>query len=280
VRPGDEYPAAHDIAEMLFQEQLRARRRAGEPLRKGSRAWQYQVAKSNAATTPGRRRRFNEQTPTWRKFTKADLAKCENSWRQRLHEVSLGAQKNFDRFMQNLRDRHPADWLPDEIYYKQLIAKVILFKAIDRIVRREGFPAYQANIKTYLMAYVAFRSASQLDLDAIWNEQGISDEIEELLCSWSREIDRAIVGGTPPRRSHSARRPPPFGRSCPRGRAPPAGAGCHPLSGCTVVAMATPGTGQASALPSTTRGGSWMRECRTSGSVRGALSNARPYRDY
>jgi len=34
-----------------------------------------------------------------------------------------------------------------------------------------------------------------------------------------------------------------------------------------------------SALPSHTRGGSRMRESRTYGSVRGALSNERPYRD-
>lgn len=38
--PGDEYPKAHEIAEMLFEEQLRARRRAGERVRKGSRAWE------------------------------------------------------------------------------------------------------------------------------------------------------------------------------------------------------------------------------------------------
>ena len=37
--------------------------------------------------------------------------------------------------------------------------------------------------------------------------------------------------------------------------------------------------GRAIALPSHTRGGSRMRESRTYGSVRGALSNARPYRD-
>ena len=107
--------------------------------------------------------------------------------------MSLGAQKNFDRFMQSLRDRFLADWLPDETYYRQLIAKAILFKAIDRIVRREGFPAYQANIKTYLMAYVTFRSGSQLDLDTIWNEQAISDELTELLRSWSHGINSAII---------------------------------------------------------------------------------------
>jgi DNA (cytosine-5)-methyltransferase 1 len=37
--PGDEYPKAHEIAEILFQEQLRARRRSGEHMRKGSQAW-------------------------------------------------------------------------------------------------------------------------------------------------------------------------------------------------------------------------------------------------
>src|SRR5882762_1561674 len=37
--------------------------------------------------------------------------------------------------------------------------------------------------------------------------------------------------------------------------------------------------GQASALPSNTQGGSRMRESRTYGSVRGACSNGRPYRD-
>lgn len=37
--------------------------------------------------------------------------------------------------------------------------------------------------------------------------------------------------------------------------------------------------GRARASPSDTQGGSRMRECRTYGSVRGAHSNARPYRD-
>jgi DNA (cytosine-5)-methyltransferase 1 len=38
--PGDEYPAAHDIAEALFRKAVRARRKAGEPVSEGSEAWQ------------------------------------------------------------------------------------------------------------------------------------------------------------------------------------------------------------------------------------------------
>lgn len=40
MRPGDEYPAAHEIAEMLFKEQVASCRQTGQPVRKGSRAWQ------------------------------------------------------------------------------------------------------------------------------------------------------------------------------------------------------------------------------------------------
>lgn len=74
--------------------------------------------------------------------------------------------------------------------YQQLIAKAILFKVIDRIVRRERFLAYQANIKTYLMAYVAFRSGSQLALDIIWNGQAVSDEFQSRYFFAHNEINR------------------------------------------------------------------------------------------
>jgi DNA (cytosine-5)-methyltransferase 1 len=40
MRPGDEYPAAHNLAELLFQERLKTHRRAGQRVSKGSRAWQ------------------------------------------------------------------------------------------------------------------------------------------------------------------------------------------------------------------------------------------------
>jgi DNA (cytosine-5)-methyltransferase 1 len=40
MRPGDEYPEAHEIAEMRFREELKARREAGERVRKRSRAWE------------------------------------------------------------------------------------------------------------------------------------------------------------------------------------------------------------------------------------------------
>ena len=153
---------------------------------------QYQVAKARIGTTPARTRRFNEQTPPARKFTKTDLAKFLNCWAQKPALVSRGAQKNFDVFMQELRVGKEKDWLPDESYYKLLIAKAILYKAVVRIVRKEQFAAYRANIVAYLIAYVSSRTGGQLDMDLIWREQALFEEFEQLLRSWSYSIDEAI----------------------------------------------------------------------------------------
>jgi DNA (cytosine-5)-methyltransferase 1 len=54
MRPGDEYPAAHEIAEKLFQEQLKARRLAGERVSRGTRAWQ-DLRRSIVPPLPNRR---------------------------------------------------------------------------------------------------------------------------------------------------------------------------------------------------------------------------------
>ena len=153
---------------------------------------QYQVAKSRIGTTTARTRRFNEQTPPSRKFGKTDLAKFLNCWNQRPDLVSRGAQKNFDFFMQELRIGKETDWLPDESYYKLLIAKAILYKAVARIVRQEQFPAYRPNIVAYLIAYVSYRTGGQLDMDLIWQEQALSGEFETLLRSWSRDTNETI----------------------------------------------------------------------------------------
>ena len=153
---------------------------------------QYQVAKTRFGTTQKRTRRFNEQTPPSRKFSKTDLAKFLNCWNQRPDLVSRGAQKNFDVFMQELRIGKEADWLPDESYYKLLIAKAILYKAVARIVRQEQFPAYRPNIVAYLIAYVSYRTGGQLDMDLIWQEQSLSGEFETLLRSWSHDINETI----------------------------------------------------------------------------------------
>ena len=153
---------------------------------------QYQVAKNREAPTPAQKRKFEERTPPSRKFTKTDLAKYLNSWNQLPHFVSRGGQKNFLEFTLSLK-RLGRDWRPDQDYYHDLIAQAVLFKRATRIVAEEGFPAYRANIVTYTVAYLSYRSGGQLNLRWIWEKQGISDHLAALLRDWSQAVNAEIL---------------------------------------------------------------------------------------
>lgn len=154
---------------------------------------QYQVALSRFGTTLALRRQFKQETPPQQKFAKTDVAKFVMSFECRPHIVSTGAQKNFTIFMTELPNLYGVDWLPDEEYYRELISKGIVFNICAKIVRQEKFPAYRANITTYLTACLAEVGGDEIDLDMIWEEQGLSSELINLLRSWSHAINATIV---------------------------------------------------------------------------------------
>lgn len=143
---------------------------------------QYQEEKAKAAT-PARQRRFTEQTPPARRFVKTDVARYHNTWELKPHTVCFGSQKNFDFFAQDLRTRK-GDFIPDEIWYRELIAMAILYRSAESIVREGKLPAYRTQMATYLAALLVDRSGSRLDLDGIWKRQGLTTELFSLMRSW------------------------------------------------------------------------------------------------
>lgn len=152
-------------------------------------AGSYNVMLAREGTTPARLRHLRESIPTSRKITKTDLAKFLHAWDQRPDDVSFGSQKNFERFMAALADTNPP--LPDVPWYKQTIAKALLFKKAQSIVRPK-FQAFQANITTYVVALIANRLGDQLDLDKIWQRQDISPELRDQISTWATEINTVL----------------------------------------------------------------------------------------
>ena len=125
-------------------------------------------------TTPARLRQLKESIPTSRRITKTDLAKYLNAWAQRPDSVSFGTQKNFERFMVDLTtdDGEAPPPLPDVPAYKLMVAKAILFKKAQAMVR-PMFQQAQANVAAYVVSLVANRLGQKLDMDRIWLRQDI-----------------------------------------------------------------------------------------------------------
>ena len=154
---------------------------------------QYQVARA-AETTPARRRMFSAMHPTRQRFTKTDLAKFESTWDQLPHIVSRGAQKNFSDFTIRLGERGRVE--PDRTYFERLVAKAILFRETERIVQRQNFGGYRANIVTHTMALLCNATHQRLDLERIWREQAIGETLERVIAGLSHGV-HAIITSPP-----------------------------------------------------------------------------------
>lgn len=159
--------------------------------------WFYERARGQYLDAKGRevtatkKKIFTTTHPTSQKFTKTDLAKFENTWNQLPHLVSLGAEKNFREFIIQLTKR--GKFQPDEDYFKRLIAKVILFRQTEKIVQAQQFGGYRANIVTYTLAYLSYKTAQRIDLERIWKEQGLSLALQKAIKIVSHQVHQFII---------------------------------------------------------------------------------------
>ena len=129
--------------------------------------------------------------PTRQRFTKTDLAKFENTWNQLPHIVSRGAQKNFSDYMIRMAERDQA--AIDRTHFERLVAKAILFRTSERIVQRQNFGGYRANIVTYTLALLSNATSQRLDLNRIWREQNLTQDLQEVIAELSHDVHRIIT---------------------------------------------------------------------------------------
>jgi hypothetical protein len=153
-------------------------------------AGSYNTMLYREGTTPAKLRQLKETIPPARKITKTDLAKYLNAWAGQPDVVSLGSQKNFDRFMFALTDPDGAEPPPalDVSTFKAMVAKAIIFKATQKLVR-PMFRAFQANVAAYVVSVLSSRLGERLDLDRVWARQGVSPELLLQIAVWAREVN-------------------------------------------------------------------------------------------
>jgi len=166
----------------------------------GSSRWFYERAAGSYNTmlardgnTPARLKKLKTDIPSSRKITKTDLAKFLTAWDRKPHLVSLGSQKNFEKFMAPVTDgdETAAGALPDVAGYKAMIAKTIIFKTAQKLIR-PMFPAYQANITAYTVSALSENLAQTMELDRIWLQQALSAPLQQQIQVWAREMNALL----------------------------------------------------------------------------------------
>ncbi len=153
--------------------------------------WYYERARGQynqeqARMTKYQKDKFLIQNPRTQMFTKTDLAKFFNIYRQFPHQVSTGAQKNFIRFAEwasEAWEKNNTDF--NEAFFKKIVCLNIMFRKTDYLVKHADWyeMGYKAQVVTYTLSYLFYiieQKYSDLILDfrLIWNNQDISHALE------------------------------------------------------------------------------------------------------
>jgi hypothetical protein len=148
--------------------------------------WYYERARGSYLDdkmrqgTPARIRDWEKQNPSAQKFTKTDLAKYEQLWAGLPYLVCRGAEKNFIQLAQRHEDE--GEPVVDLNYFKQVVAKMILFKAALRLAPEDS-GSLRAQAVAYALAWVVEKSGRRIDLNQIWEKQSVPESLGEALAT-------------------------------------------------------------------------------------------------
>ena len=116
-----------------------------------------------------------------------DKRTSENPWLQASSIVSRGDQYAFNKFAEVVtRTIEDDDHAITASYFKNAVAKVILFKALKVLISNSHWydGGIRAQIVTYSMAYLArlvSESKKHFDFNAVWEKQEVPEDLVAVL---------------------------------------------------------------------------------------------------
>lgn len=152
-----------------------------------------------AYLTQAQKNKFQLENPKNQVIDKTFLAKSEMAWLQKPHIVSKGAQDGFSEFAKEITSRLEKDALHiTEMYFKEAVAKIIIFKALEKLVSNAGWydGGYRAQIVAYALSYLSYyltKTNQHLNFLLIWENQCVNDNLLEVLNVIAQNIYKSII---------------------------------------------------------------------------------------
>ena len=166
--------------------------------------WYYERVRGEylneqAYLSSAKKKQFQIENPKKQLVDKTMLAKSENTWMKKPWIVSKGAQYSFAEFAEQTTAKLEKDAMAiTENFFKEAVARVILFRATESIVSKSEWyeNAYRAQTVTYSLAYLANlcdEHKVHLNFLKIWEEQCISPELSTILKSVTKVVYQTLM---------------------------------------------------------------------------------------
>ena len=130
-------------------------------------------------------KKFEDDRPQNQRFNKTDIAKIEMSWTKKPFIACKGAEVCFDKYWDSIKDNTPR---VDATYFHNVVAKLIIYRYIDRYLKIIGNKGYAAILCNYTIALLALRSQERIDLNYIWQHQELQQDLKEVIKVFCKEI--------------------------------------------------------------------------------------------
>ncbi len=165
--------------------------------------WYYERARGqymvdvNRQPTLSLKKKFKELSPKSMCISKTVAAKCMMAWMRYPYIVSKGLETNFIEFSAMIKNGDVPE--PSKDTYISMISKVILFKECDKLVAKQNFGGYKAQINYYTIALLAEFHSDMVEDKYIWENQTISPElslmVEDLILkTWNHFMNPEVKG--------------------------------------------------------------------------------------
>ena len=156
---------------------------------------QYDQAKMKLKTKR-ERDLFEMQNPRSQRFTKTDLAKYINAADMRPFDVAWGAEVNMTRFQVLMeKEWDKSDLKFNEGYYKELVAKGIIYKEIERIISDSEWyqnnKGYRAQMVPYTFSKFVYEAAKFnlfINYRKVWEQQACLQEYKTDLAKIAKMV--------------------------------------------------------------------------------------------
>lgn len=148
---------------------------------KGTDQWFYERARGqylvelNRQPTAASKRQFKERCPKNRCISKTVAAKCMMAYLGYPEIVSKGLETNFVFFSEKIQAGEIQ--APSTEAFQNMIAQVILFNTVDKIIASKKYGGFKAQQDYYTVALIGKYYSDRVDLKKIWKNQTVSDEL-------------------------------------------------------------------------------------------------------
>ncbi len=170
-------------------------KRVWAPVKSGSQQrthWFYERVRGEylneqAYLTKAGKKQFQLENPKSQMIDKTFLAKSENVWQEIPYIVSKGAQYSFDEFAKQVTKKLEEDNLAiTEKYFKDAIAKVIIFKETEKIVSNAIWynGGYRAQAVAYILSYLSYYVKQQkkyMNFETMWQTQELPQQLKDII---------------------------------------------------------------------------------------------------